>query len=696
MGKRWTRNSNLNILNKLDFSIEINDIITKCGSSLTSANGNPIYEGEDIVFSVDNLFQSNKVSIDEDLTFYYDFGVEQKQSSTSTMIYSFNHAGRYPITVAVGDTLGTLSREQVFLEIKNKDPKANFTTTNDKYSIGEEIKFSGDQCNDTKNDIENLRYLWNWGDNTGSFGKYTSYKYSSPGIYNVTLVVKDDDSSTDSYSKLIEIINNEAYISFGNENETSIIEMNEGETYIFHPTISDDLTDLLKSSYYWNSDQNEEPHQGGRIMPYTFQDNDITTIDLEMVDPYGESKGSSQKVQIKNVAPTVNIFNLGVSSNISLQVHRNSSVIENSFRGYLCENERALDHNYFSYINNTEDLINIVYSEQFFSLGRNYSLYLESDKVILSNESYVFDLKMIYNNGYERLFENCFTLSNITSAVSLPLNDYLFNVTLNSDHYPLKAKGLIYDPSADDLSMKVNHIQRELVELNGTSFEKKSYLITLNGITYECKIFEVNSSFYLAVNGTSNVEAYSFINNSFPASVNVDLDIFDIINMQKICETLKIDPSLIKGTISVDHDLFINVEDDDGGIDSQNIHISLEEYSGITIENFSPTIKIDGLRDIHIGFCVKYDILIDDLMGRQFDLISQMDINLVDLTTTNETNFGNNYTFSHSFSHPGIYLLEVTVKGNGFKNTTIGIPINVTARDVFAIIEYYKKEIFDC
>jgi len=64
-------------------------------------------------------------------------------------------------------------------------------------TVGEEITFDGSKSFDPDGYI--VSYTWDFGDETNGTGETTTHSYSDPGIYNVTLTVKDDQGYTNTY-----------------------------------------------------------------------------------------------------------------------------------------------------------------------------------------------------------------------------------------------------------------------------------------------------------------------------------------------------------------------------------------------------------------------------------------------------------------------------------------------------------------
>jgi len=196
IGKEYSKSLDLTIQNNpIDFSINI-------------SHKNQIFEDQEVIISIENLFKTNEFlqkSI-ENLTFLYDFSDSQLTSKETNVSHTWENEGIYPIIAVVIDSLGTISRKEISVEVINKAPKAYFDIlTMGEYYTYSKIDFSAEYSNDTISDENSLRYLWYWGDNTASWGKFISHAYSTSGEFNITLCVIDDNHCTDYYSQMISI-----------------------------------------------------------------------------------------------------------------------------------------------------------------------------------------------------------------------------------------------------------------------------------------------------------------------------------------------------------------------------------------------------------------------------------------------------------------------------------------------------------
>jgi hypothetical protein len=271
-----------------------------------------VFEGEEVVISVDSVYRLNKElsKTEEELTFIYDVSESQITSNESAITYSWNNAGTFPIKVTIMDAQGVLSKQSKSITVQNMEPEANFlilsNTSNHAFSP---IEFSAGASIDTVNDKNSLQYLWNWGDNTVSWGKYVSHTYSSPGSYNVSLYVMDDDAVSDVYSQFITIeeelssdipiynsTSKEPYIAIG----TFLEEVYEDEEVQFTSEINQNYTDFrIKWSF------GDGTYSYERSPKHAWSEVGIYDIILEVIDNQGQIHSKNKNITIKDKAPEI-------------------------------------------------------------------------------------------------------------------------------------------------------------------------------------------------------------------------------------------------------------------------------------------------------------------------------------------------------------------------------------------------------
>jgi hypothetical protein len=271
-----------------------------------------VFEGEEVVISVDSVYRLNKElsETEEELTFIYDVSESQIRSNESAIMYSWNNAGTFPIKVTIMDAQGVLSKQSKSIKVQNKAPEANFlilsNTTNRALSP---IEFSAGTSTDTINDKNCLQYLWNWGDNTVSWGKYVLHTYNSPGSYNVSLFVIDNDAVSDIYSQFITIkeelssdipiynsTSKEPYIAIG----TFLEEAYEDEEVQFTSEINQNYTDFRVK---WNFGDGTYSY---KLAPkHAWSEAGIYEIILEVFDNQDQIHTKNKTITIKEKAPEI-------------------------------------------------------------------------------------------------------------------------------------------------------------------------------------------------------------------------------------------------------------------------------------------------------------------------------------------------------------------------------------------------------
>jgi hypothetical protein len=215
-----------------------------------------VFEGQQVDISADSVYTLNPElsKTDEELAFIFDVAETRITSNESSITYSWNNAGTFPIKVTVMDNQGVLSKQSTSITVENNPPEAKFLImSNTTYHALSPIDFSAGISTDTANDKDSLQYLWEWGDNTVSWGKYVSHMFSEPSMYNISLCVLDDDRISDVYSQIITIedalsseipiynsTSKEPYIAIG----TFLEETYEDEEVQFTSEINRNYTDF--------------------------------------------------------------------------------------------------------------------------------------------------------------------------------------------------------------------------------------------------------------------------------------------------------------------------------------------------------------------------------------------------------------------------------------------------------------------
>ncbi|WP_455392340.1 PKD domain-containing protein [[Eubacterium] cellulosolvens] len=119
-------------------------------------------------------------------------------SNDQILVYKFGNDIEYTISLTVWDDDGAVSESYVkHLRILNLPPIAFFEVTPRIPNATEEIIFDASGTRDPDDELYTLDYTWDFDDGSFVYNQsITQHNYSKPGIYNVTLFVRDDDGES--------------------------------------------------------------------------------------------------------------------------------------------------------------------------------------------------------------------------------------------------------------------------------------------------------------------------------------------------------------------------------------------------------------------------------------------------------------------------------------------------------------------
>lgn len=278
-------------------------------STLSSAQ-----EDELVEIRIINLFESEVDLKEGILNYVYDFADNNQTTSKESVIkHRWENAGMYPILITLFDDQNALTQKPKYIEILNNAPEARFN-----YNITEnKVKFSAEGTIDTESDKNSLMYIWDFGDNHTSFGKYVSHAYDTLGEYTVELCVKDNNGAMDFTSNVVSIGNVQRSRVDSNETE-SVVDLEilgpytqpqnyEGQLVDFDVEVYDSLENEPSVSYSWY-DQNGEQFSNNKRPSLLLDDGEyLFTLNVSNQD----SQTTSEKiaVTVNNIAPEVFLTN---------------------------------------------------------------------------------------------------------------------------------------------------------------------------------------------------------------------------------------------------------------------------------------------------------------------------------------------------------------------------------------------------
>ncbi|HEC77005.1 MAG TPA: DUF2341 domain-containing protein [Thermoplasmatales archaeon] len=220
----------------------------------------------------------------------------------NTHIYYYNTTyslpGEYQYQVWTCDIFENenISSVQTFeINIPNVAPVANFSWNPLNPTDLDVINFT-DLSNDSDGFITN--WTWNFGDGAISYEQNPQHQYADDGIYNVTLIVTDDDGATDSITKQINVSNVAPVANFSwnplNPTDLDIISFTD---------LSND-SDGFITNWTWNFGDGAISYQQNPTHQYS--DDGTYNVTLTVTDNDGETNSTTKQIVVLNVPPIAN------------------------------------------------------------------------------------------------------------------------------------------------------------------------------------------------------------------------------------------------------------------------------------------------------------------------------------------------------------------------------------------------------
>ena len=169
--------------------------LTKCTIEATNippyASINGPYNGKAgqlIQFNSTDTFDLDGIIIE----YHWVFG-DGTSSSEPNPMHSYSETGTYTISLTITDEKNSENTDETRVEIEDNIPPIPVLYGPISVETGKSITFSGVNSSDVDGEI--VEYLFDFGDNTFTFGLEVTHVFSKPGTYNISLSVTDDQQN---------------------------------------------------------------------------------------------------------------------------------------------------------------------------------------------------------------------------------------------------------------------------------------------------------------------------------------------------------------------------------------------------------------------------------------------------------------------------------------------------------------------
>jgi PKD repeat protein len=158
--------------------------------ALFSESAETVYTSEVISFNASASYDPDGTIV----SYLWDFG--DGTSATGVLVeHGYADDGTYTVTLAVTDNNGATALASATKTVLNSPPVATFTESATIVSTGGVISFDASDSYDPDGAI--VVYFWDLGDGNTGTGETITHTYTEPGVYTVTLTVKDAAGNSD-------------------------------------------------------------------------------------------------------------------------------------------------------------------------------------------------------------------------------------------------------------------------------------------------------------------------------------------------------------------------------------------------------------------------------------------------------------------------------------------------------------------
>ncbi|HET6403058.1 MAG TPA: PKD domain-containing protein [Candidatus Thermoplasmatota archaeon] len=288
---------------EVNLSVTDNDLKTSYAKrTIVVRNSEPVadFDFSPKIVNTDTLVAFTDQSYDADGTLVnwtWDFG-DGGKSFTRHPAHRFTRAGNVTVTLTVTDELGGRSSLSKVVLVRNAPPLASFT-----YAPGAPMTLDPVQFFDNSTDRDGRIVSWNWSFGDGRFGSGSApvHAYARPGLYTVSLTVRDDMGDVDSASTTIMVGNRPPFAEFTWSPEGA--PANSPVTFTSQSSDPDGIILMTR----WNFGDGSQDTLGP-VATHTFPRAGVYNVSLTVTDNTLGVSTVTRSVSVANSAPRASMI----------------------------------------------------------------------------------------------------------------------------------------------------------------------------------------------------------------------------------------------------------------------------------------------------------------------------------------------------------------------------------------------------
>jgi len=230
------------------------------------------------------------------ITYAWDFA-DGNLSTSQKPVHLFAKTGYYNITLTVKDVNGATNSTKLLVHVLNRAPTASFKASGKEGNATTQFNFVP-KVQDMDGTI--VKFQWDFGDGTSSVSEAPVHKYKDDGIYNVTLVVFDDDGAPSEKVYWNIIIDNLPPVANLTADEV------EAFTYeLIHFTSGSTDIDGTITNLTWNLGDGTILY--GLTVTHEFKENKVYRVNLKVTDDDDALAEANITIRINDRPPVARV-----------------------------------------------------------------------------------------------------------------------------------------------------------------------------------------------------------------------------------------------------------------------------------------------------------------------------------------------------------------------------------------------------